>query len=365
MDKSSHRPPQANERPPVGARKVIREAVRSSSPCALAFVVLSLVTLAEVRLIDRLLFVDQAEYGFVLHNVRGILAGTPVWKAWQNRLLGPAAVTALSWATGDPLSALKLFGGLMIVGANSLLYVLLRRKGATSAAGLLGVVAFGFARLVLVYKLEYPWDGVDVLLFLAFGYWAARDGALLRFAPLLVVGAINHETALYIPLWYLLAPLGRTKSSLRLGRELVMAAVLIVVVAGGMLALRQACYVGRPDLPGQAFENATPLIENPIHFDHNARQFLVENWKQGRIFISATLVCAFAWLIRLAAGTKHRRSGVWSLVVLVSVFLFGYVNETRLYLPLLAFWFTYAWPAPMPSETAGSSRAQTRAARAL
>jgi hypothetical protein len=316
---------------------------------ALAAVVLCLMTLGEIRLFDRLLFGNAADCEFVLRNIRGILARTPVWKAWQNRLLGPAAVRALSWVTRDPVASLKVFCDLMILAANALLFALVRRKGATLTAGLLAVVAFGFARIFLFYKLEYPWDGVDVLLFLAFGAWAARERTIVGFFPLLLIGVLNHETVLYIPLWYLLAPLDRTATSRRQGSSLVVAGLLLAFLGGGILALRSLLYLGRPALSGHVFEAATPLIANPIHLIHNLGQFLFGNWKSSLAFISGTLICALALLTRLiSSSAKYRRAAVWTFAVLASIFCFGYVNETRLYLPVVAFWFTYAWPPSRP-----------------
>jgi hypothetical protein len=140
----------------------------------------ALFTLGQIALFDRLLFRGHAA-DFVLLAVRGVLGGTPVFKGWQHRLLGPAAVTALGVLTPTLLDALRLFSALMVAGANALLYGVLRRKGASPAGSALAVTAFGIAHAALLYRLEYPWDGLDVLLFVAFGYWISRGG---RLAPL-------------------------------------------------------------------------------------------------------------------------------------------------------------------------------------
>src|SRR5262245_45685674 len=160
----------------------------------------------------------------------------------------------------------------MIAASIVLLYVLVRRKGAGRDSALAAVVTFGLAHALFAYKLEYPWDGVDVLLFLAFGAWAASDRGIAGAWPLLVVGALNHETVVYIPLWYLLAPLDR---GARRWRDVAEAAVALALLLAFIAGLRNWLYVGRPVLPGQVFEKAAPLVENHIHVAHNVYQLVV------------------------------------------------------------------------------------------
>ena len=322
--------------------------------CLLA---LSLLTLGEIRLVDRLLFSQPAESEFVLRNIAGVLAGTPMWKAFQSRLLGPAMVAALDAVTGDRVRSLRLFGQLALAASNLLLFCLVRRRGGRSVTALLAVVCFGLVRVLLTFKLEYPWDGLDVLLFLAFGHWASIDGSLVRFSPLLLVAAFNHETALYIPLWYLLVPLDGPERATRGSRESLIAVASMAVVAAFIVGLRNHLYVGRPAAPGQAFEPATPLIGNPMHLAHNLRQFFLEDWKAvTRVFISATLLAALGALVLNVKRKVRVRASVWSLCAIACIFLFGYVNETRLYLPVVAFWFSHAWPvAPRSHQPRPSS----------
>jgi hypothetical protein len=310
-----------------------------SRSTVVSFWVLALLTLGEIRLFDRLLFEGRDDAAFVLANVQGILDGRPVSKSWQHRLLAPHAVAALTPLAGDRRQALRVFNGVMVVAANLLLFTLLRRRGGASPERTLAVVAtFGFAHALAMYKLEYPWDGIDVLLFLAFGAWAAKGGGLLRFVPLLLVGMLNHETILYVPLWYMLAPLDRKSAK----REIAEGVVALVILGGGILLLRERLYVGRPDWPGQVFEEALPLVGNHFHIGHNAGQLFCDDWIQGRAFISGTFLSAVVVLVERARKGRDVRAAVWTLIVLGTIVCFGYVNETRHYLALIAFWFTYA-----------------------
>jgi hypothetical protein len=287
-------------------------------------------SLAEWKALERLFATDPTSTPFVVESVRGVMAGTPISRSWQHRLLGPLLVTALGGADAEALARSAL---LLLAAANLLLFALLARRGASLVEAVRAVIVYGALRLVLAYKLEYPWDGIDQLLFLAFGAWVARGGSLRRWWPLLLVGLVNHETILYVPLWYLLR---------RNRRQIVEALVAAAVLGGGALALRQTFYRGAPALPGQVFEQPLPAIDNHFHVAHNLRQLFLYDWTEGRAHLAAGFfgaVGAFSWMCTRA---ELRRPGAWSLAVIATVMCFGYVNETRHYLVLLAFWMAYA-----------------------
>jgi hypothetical protein len=292
---------------------------------------LSWLSLAEWKIFERLLYSDPASAGFVVESVRGVLAGTPVSKSWQHRVLAPLFVVALG---GARLEAVERFFGLTLLLANLLLFVLLRRRAAPLVDAVLAVVCLGLAHFVLAYKLEYPWDGIDQLIFVAFGAWAAQDKKLLPLTPILLLGTFNHETILYLPLWYVLSP-ERKQQIAAIGSAAVMGSVI--------LATRAAFYAGQPNLPGQVFEPLSPVIGNHLHVMHNLRALVVDNWLAGRAHISVALLATTASFVWLALCSQLRRAAVWSLVVVATIVCFGYVNETRHYLVLVAFWVPYAW----------------------
>ena len=319
--------------PPENSTAVPRRAL------ATCVALVAWLSVLEWKILERL-YADPSSREFVLESVRGVLAGTPVSRSWQHRFLAPLLVSALP---GGEASALERARLILLVAANLLLFALVVRRGDPGRAptrALAVVVGYVAGHVLLAYKLEYPWDGVDQLVLLAFGAWVARERPLARFAPLLVVGALNHETILYVPLWYLLS---RDRPRVRDG---ILAAAGVVGVA---LALRRAFYRGRPNLPGQVYEQALPIADNHLHVAHNLRQLFVNDWTEGRAHVAVGFlgaVVAFGWACR---APRWRRAGAWSLVVLATIVAFGYVNETRHYLVLLAFWVAYgATRAPDP-----------------
>ncbi|HWA77757.1 MAG TPA: hypothetical protein VG937_35720 [Polyangiaceae bacterium] len=306
----------------------------------------ALLTVAEARLIVGALLRNRDQVAFVLHNASAILAGTPVWKSSQHRLLGPALLRVLEPLIRDPALALGWLLGLGILAENLLLWRLFRREGSGRAVAFASIATFGLLHFLSLYKLEYPWDSLDVLLFTGFGYWASLQARLRVLLPLVLLGLFNHETVLYVPLWCALAVTDSALSPTRRQRELLWGVIGLVATIAGILLLREVLYVGPASLPAHAIDSATPWLANPLHLRHNLRQFWIENWGAGRAWISVSLLLAL-WVL-LAAVCKRRpetRAALWSLLVLLTVFCFGYVNETRLYLPLFAFWFGYRGPS--------------------
>jgi hypothetical protein len=292
------------------------------------------ISLAEWKIFERLLFADGPSVDFVLAGVRGVLDGHPVSKSWQQRFLG-------AWLAS--LAGLRLYDALAILAANLLLLALARRSGASWRKSIAAVAIFGFLRFLLLYKLEYPWDEIDLLLFFAFAFLAARDAPPLALVPLMAIGAINHETVLYLPLWLLLSR-----------RSLAWGAAGAALLGGIIWLLRERFYIGQPDLPNQVYEQMTPLISNHLHVAHNLEQLFAGNFTGGRAHISIGFVAALAILIALVRSEEFRRAAIWSLIVLATIVCFGYINETRHYLPLLAFWLMLNISTPTTNRSSGA-----------
>jgi hypothetical protein len=307
---------------------------------AVGYALVAGISWGENELLQRLVFRNQGDLDFVLRNVQGILNGTPVWKNFQQRFLGPWCVAVLDNVTGDRVASLRYFLAATVLAANVLLFELLRRRGERVLRASLAVVGLALVRVLLAYKLEYPWDGLNVLLFLAFGDWAARRGKLLSLAPLLVAGTLNHEAVLYIPVWYLFAAVDREKPDLAGKRSVLVAGGVLTTMSVAIFALRDLFYAGPPPFTDVVIEPGTPVISNPLHLSHNLECLRVHEWSAGSS-ISVGFVAAAVLLVGLCAVRVHRASALWSLGVLASILCFGYVNETRLYLPLAAFWLSY------------------------
>jgi hypothetical protein len=326
----------------------------------LCLLLLVALTFAEYRFFQHRLHENRDEVGFVLANLDGILAGRPVWKSSQHRVLAPLVVSALERFSTTRAEALSWFMGFGLIAENALLWRLLRGREVSALVTLAVVSGFGFLHALTLYKLEYPWDWLDVPLFTVFGYWAATRARLVWLIPLLVLGAVNHETVLYLPLWYALAGSDPSLSAERRKREWLFASAVFATSSAGILFLREALYQGPANLPDRAPESGLRWLENPTHLQHNLRQLLWLNWGQGRAWLSLSLLGVVLVCAALIVRKKHARAALWSLLVLLSVACFGYVNETRLYLAPLAFWFGYASTLLPASPAANRSAPEPR-----
>jgi hypothetical protein len=117
-------------------------------------------------------------------------------------------------------------------------------------------------------------------------------------------------------------------------------------IAGFVFWVRGALYIGPPRVAGEIAAGAVPVLGNEVHLSHNVGQFFVHNWAGGRTFITIGLLSGLAALAVCKRQGNRTVAVWWSLAVVGTIFCFGYVNETRLYFPLLAFWCVYAWPSP-------------------
>ena len=82
----------------------------------------------ESELLGRSVFRNRGDLDFVLRNIQGVLDGTPVWKNFQQRFLGPWCVAALDSVTGDRVASLRYFLWALALAANVLLFELVRRR---------------------------------------------------------------------------------------------------------------------------------------------------------------------------------------------------------------------------------------------
>lgn len=316
---------------------------------AIPLFVVAWLSAAEWKIFERLFFANEPSAAFVVESVRGVLSGTPVSKSWQHRVLAPNLVRLLG---GPTLSAVEWFGLVMLLAANLLLFALAMRAGRgwsppPTWTALAAVAVYGFLRFVLAYKLEYPWDWIDQIIFMLFGVVAREERPTHAVGALALVGALNHETILYVPLWYLV---GGTKRSIAIGLG------LSAPVVGVIAALRALLYRGRPDLPDQVFEPPIPLLENHFHVAHNLNALFVDNLRYGRIHLSLLFIGATAAALTVMRRAGWRRVGSFVLAILGSVVAFGYVNETRHYLVLVAFLSTYVLTAMRDRGALASAR---------
>ena len=145
----------------------------------------------------------------------GVLTGYPHWRVFQNRLLGPYLVRAISGFTSDFLLAYYVFGVAMLTVAGFLAWYLGCRI-RNVAFGVLAFFVFQCAfSLVLDENWLYAWDYVDLVVFLVFAIFVVTAKPWTWFVALFAVALLNRESAQFIALWLVVDPLVRKVVAMR------------------------------------------------------------------------------------------------------------------------------------------------------
>ena len=136
--------------------------------------------------------------------VRGIIAGRPYWKAFQNRLLGPEIVWWAGRLTGVSLKrCYEVFCWAAVFVANTICFLLFLNHGKNRARAWFYTVVYAGAFVALQdVQWLYLWDYLDLSFTLLFA-WAAVIGGVpwWQFVALLTLQLLNRESAVFIALW--------------------------------------------------------------------------------------------------------------------------------------------------------------------
>jgi hypothetical protein len=331
-----------------------------------------LLSLGEYRLMERLLFASEYHTNFVLLNIEGVVTGHPIGRAFQNRLLGPYIVKGIAQLMSSSLFfALKLYTLLMVTVGNLLLGGLLyhhfrkmpsdRTEYRAILIALTAVALFGLLRLLLLYYLEYPWDYIDALLFMLFGYWVVVRQPKWLLLLLFLTALLNRESCLFILLWFMLESIWGTNrpsfaAKIEGGsplkridwRKFFLAGLTFLGTVIIIYGIREWLFIA--PTPVEGLDLDVEQLGNNWNLAHNVNQFLLYNWRSTLLFINLALLTAVVFLALIFR--RYPVAAIWTVCWIASIFAFGFINETRLYIPLIAFWIVYLpisqWPQISP-----------------
>ncbi len=276
----------------------------------------------------------------------GILSGHPYWKAYQNRLLGPAVVGWTARLTGLPPAGVYqgfCFG--LLCTTNAVGGWLFRRPGglAEPAWG----YAIAYAGLFVAFQDPewlYLWDYVDLVTMLLFA-WAVIMGGWRwwQFTLLFLVELANRESAQFMALWLVLeALLPETKSGGRAGKwvdlpRLGLGVGLGVVGTGWTHWVRNALCAGETGVVPRP--EITEFADGQFFMGRVTLDLLRDPWNLAATMLGVLLV-ALGFLLWQARRPLGRRA--WKvaalLAALVAANLFlSFIYELRVWFALLPF----------------------------
>jgi phage shock protein PspC (stress-responsive transcriptional regulator) len=296
-------------------------------------------------------FIHQWNFEDVVRVSLGPVDGTAYWRAFQNKLLsglicrGIAEVLQIS----DRL-AFILFGVVTLAATNIMSYAAsLSLTGSRLQAA--GYAGCGAALFVALQDGRWimGWDFLDLFFFAAFAYGIASERRWMYFLGIYLPALFTRETALFIPLWFVLRALfERGKSwhwQAAVGGAALAAGAAVIKIVRDVFFVRSPYENIGTDEAHRVFGNFFTLTRNLADFADNILRFhfdLVSN-----LFV----VLVVWWILRTwrRVPRRMRALAVLLLGMMASVFLVGIINETRNWLTMIPLFLVYAEVTLSPS----------------
>ena len=179
-----------------------------SSVALFFYVVISFLHLAAVHDAPH----DFSDYvHFTAQTSFDITTGHPLGRIFQNRVLGPYIIKALSFGSSDHYgTAYVCFQIVTVAIAAFLCWRLGRKYGGNNQYSLLALMLFiiCFASLQSP-PLLYSWDFIDIIVFIVFLDFVLSSLSLPWFLGIFAIAIFNRDSATFIALWLILDPLVR------------------------------------------------------------------------------------------------------------------------------------------------------------
>ncbi len=291
----------------------------------------------------------------IAQSVIAITDGHAYWRAYQNRLIGPWIMKALSALFHSDEASLYGFAALGIIGANLTAAWLSVRYLADQLQAAIALAIFVFGYMMLFDYWTYPWDFVEVVTFLLFAHFAVEGKHPLYLLPVFLIAVPNRESCVFIGAWFgiyaLIAKWADRNSRLDIGR-LALSALLVGLGGAYTLLSRQLLFVSSPawgsDTEHQGFGNHFVLLTN---LETGNFSVLV-----GFIILSICLI----FTLRYATFAYARRAvadislAILIVLVLTQMLLFALLEETRTFYTVLplAFVAGLRWWRAVAAESA-------------
>jgi hypothetical protein len=291
------------------------------------------------------MLIHERTFSDFIEVAEGVLAGTPRGLAFQNRLLGPGIIEALSGLGFSMYGALQIYYAGMLMLIFSSAYAFLRLLDTSTERALCMVAFFALALCGLQFYWFHVWDLMDLLIFTAFGYFAVSKTRLAVFVALFLLALLNRESAIFIAVYLMILAFFRSAGTSAPIPDMRWLLSGIALAIGGVVytyLVRISLFVSLPD-GGE--DDKAQVLGNEVHTANNLTQFFWGNLSTPDIAVSISALWAVTWfgLAFRTLGRESKALYLTFLVVLGCILIFGIVVETRNFLILLPFvLFLYA-----------------------
>jgi len=276
---------------------------------------------------------------------KGVVLGQPHWLAYQNRLLGPYTVEFISQLL--PLNycaALNLFNLITLIIEYFVLYLsLLKYSKYNYSLSITYVIYFSFMLLGIQHYWSYTWDAIDVIIFTLFAYFIFSKKSIGYFIILFLIEILNRESALFIALFIIIDAFS-VNTSLRTIKTIAVDKVKVIVglllLISGMIYtkfIRELLFV-KSSLKGVGADLEHQITGNHFKLPINIEQFLLNFTNMN--FINSVFIIfmlLYLYLNFKKFDVVQIKALILFIGLLVSIIMFGVINETRMFTILLPF----------------------------
>lgn len=272
-----------------------------------------------------------------------VTQGKPYWIAFQNRLMGPYLILWGSKLGYSYLVAFQFFVFATIAIQQAVLYAVLRNMALSLKQISMYMAMFWLLFLTFQHYWYYPWDSIDTIVFTILAWGVLKSKGTGFFVFLFAIALLNRESALFIALYLVIDAFEFSAGAVSYAKafsirlvdktRLCVGAALTVLGLLYVKLVREYLFVvsanGTDDVKYRALGNHVRLTDNleDLYFNIFSRDV-------------STTVLLIGIVIYLAYGFKAMSMASRKLVILLqlmvlNILIFGFVNETRIYLILL------------------------------
>ncbi|MCB4767109.1 hypothetical protein LGR54_00690 [Ancylobacter sp. Lp-2] len=317
----------------------------------------------------RALYMMHGDWKDLVDAAYGVTEGRPHWRAFQNRLLGPYLVLTIDWVLPTYKQSLLAFTAAGLLVQNFVFYLLLRLQGIPRPPALFAACMWSYIFIVLQDYWLYTWDIVDIIVFTLVSYVILFSKEKEWLLLIYLIAILNREIALLIPIFYVIVVLsgvlfGNEKERKKFKNYILLkipsSIILMIVGIFYTKFSRDFLFIERPF---GGMDNINLVIGNHIHILSNIKILFFHNFVSPSIFHTLMVLLSILYLIFIMSKTKNfyiNCSIVLYLVIILNIIIFGIINETRMYLPLISIFFLIFFARMMEMGGIGQTGVVTR-----
>ena len=263
--------------------------------------------------------------------------GEAFWRAFQNRFLSAWLIQLLMYVGLSMEWSFKIWFLIILVTTNLVLYVTFV-KLKVEQTRIYGILILFNLLFILVqdHKWILLWDVIDILLFVLFYYGLLSSKSFFYFTLLFLIGIVNREVVLYFALWFIIDgayPLLTHPKSYDFKKIIFGGALL--TIGGIYTTWSRATFFVRSYAPEVGYDLRNEAIGNHWNIENNIQSFIqnitsVQLDMLGTVFI--VFIGAVFWTNRARLDDFLKKLGIQMLAMILAVWIFGLINETRHYL---------------------------------